>query len=111
MTRTLFNEYILPDYPGPKVEGACGLVEIKTVPLKYCEYDKKRKVLKLSSEFMGMPFEFFVKSHHTGKRVHFVAIGRDDKLFNHDRWDGTMQIYRPLGDVPGVDHMIISHQW
>lgn len=85
--------------------------QIPTVSLKYCEYDKTRKVLKLASEFFGMPREFFVKSHHTGKDVRFVVVGEHDKLFDPDQWDGEQQIYRPVGNVPNVDHMVIYHQW
>jgi hypothetical protein len=84
---------------------------IPTVDLKYCEYDKSRKVLKLASEFFGMPSTFFVKSHYTGKEVRFVAVGPEDKLFDPDQWDGEMQVYRPVGNVPNVDHMVIYHAW
>lgn len=84
---------------------------IPTVPLEHCEYDKNRKVLKLASEYVGMPRTFFVVSHHTGKVVRFTPVGEHDKLFDPDQWDGEMQIYRPLGDVPGVDHMVIYHAW
>jgi hypothetical protein len=84
---------------------------IPTVDLKYCEYDKNRKVLKMASEYFGMPSKFYVKSHHTGKTVAFVAVGEHDVLFDEDGWDGEQQIYRPVGNVPGVDHMVIYHQW
>ena len=80
---------------------------IPTIPLKLCEYDKNRKVLKLASEYFGMPRTFFVESHHTGKEVRFTAVGPEDKLFDQDQWDGQQQIYRPFGNVPGVDHMVI----
>lgn len=85
--------------------------EIPTVSLKYCEYDKTRKVLKLASEYFGMPKEFFVKSHHTGKEVRFVVVGSEDRLFDQDQWDGEQQVYRPMGNVPGVDHLVIYHQY
>lgn len=85
--------------------------EIPTVDLKLCEYDKGRKVLKLASEYFGMPSTFLVKSHHTGKEVRFVTVGPEDKLYDEDGWDGEQQVYRPLGNVPGVDHMVIYHQW
>jgi len=85
--------------------------KIPTVPLKYCEYDNERKVLKLASEFFGMPQTFFVESHHTGKVVRFTTVLPGDKLFDPDQWDGEQQIYRPVGDVPGVDHMVIYNQW
>jgi hypothetical protein len=84
---------------------------IPTVSLKNCEYDKNRKVLKMASEYFGMPTTFLVKSHHTGKEVQFVTVGPGDKLFDPDQWDGEQQIYRPLDDVPGVDHMVIYNQW
>jgi hypothetical protein len=84
---------------------------IPTVDLKFCEFDKNRKVLKLASEYFGMPCEFYVKSHHTGKEVRFVAVGPEDKLFDQDQWDGEQQVYRPMGNVPNVDHMVIYNQW
>lgn len=84
---------------------------IPTVDLKFCEYNKDRKVLKLASEFFGMPREFYVKSHHTGKTVRFTVVGPEDKLFDQDQWDGEQQVYRPVGNVPGVDHMVIYHQY
>lgn len=84
---------------------------IPTVPLRLCEFDKNRKVLKLASEYFGMPNEFFVESHHSGKSVRFTMIGPEDKLFDQDGWDGEQCIYRPVGNVPNVDHMVIYHQW
>ena len=84
---------------------------IPTVSLKFCEYDKNRRVLKLASEFFGMPSEFFVKSHHTGKEIRFTVVGPEDVLFDQDQWDGEQQVYRPVGTVPNVDHMVIYHQW
>lgn len=84
---------------------------IPTVSLQLCEYDKNRKVLKLASEYFGMPRQFFVTSHHTGKTVRFVVVGPEDKLFDQDQWDGVQQIYRPVGDIPNVDHMVIYNQW
>ena len=84
---------------------------LPTVTLSKCEYDKQRKVLKLASEYFGMPSQFFVSSHHTGKQVRFTAVGPEDVLFDQDQWDGEQQIYRPVGNVPGVDHMVIYNQW
>ena len=81
------------------------------VCLSKCEYDKKRKVLKFASGYFGMPHNFFVRSHITGKEVRFVAVGPEDKLFDQDQWDGEQQIYRPLGNVPGVDHLVIYNQY
>ena len=84
---------------------------IPSVDLKFCEYDKTRRVLKLASEYFGMPLTFFVHSHHTGKEVQFVPVTPADVLFDQDQWDGEQQIYRPVGNVPGVDHMVIYNQW
>jgi hypothetical protein len=98
-------------YPVPSLDEESEMTTIPTVALKLCEYDKSRKVLKLASEYFGMPRTFFVKSHHTGKEVRFVTVGPEDRLFSQDGWDGEMQIYRPVGNVPGVDHMVIYHAW
>lgn len=86
---------------------------IPKVALKLCEYDKKRKVLKLASEYFGMPREFFVESHHTGRVVRFVSVGPEDVLFDQDQWDGEQQIYRPAdGELKArVDHLVIYNQW
>ncbi len=84
---------------------------IPTVDLSRCEYDKNRKVLKLASEYIGMPREFFVKSHHTGKEVRFVAVGPEDKLFDQDGWDGEQCIYRPTSVSTNVDYMVIYNQY
>lgn len=84
---------------------------IPTVNLSKCEFDKSRKVLKLASEYMGMPLEFYVKSHITGKTVRFVVVGEDDPLFDQDQWDGEQQIYRPVDRTPNVDYMVIYHAY
>lgn len=85
--------------------------EIPVVDLKLCEYNKTRKVLKLASEHIGMPNEFMVRSHHTGKEVRFTVVNEHDVLFDEDGWDGEQKIYRPIGNVPNVDHMVIYNQW
>ena len=95
-------------YPLPDIEDEH---MIPTVSLKLCEYVRERRVLKLASEFFGMPREFFVESHHTGKVVRFTPVGEHDVLFDPDQWDGEQQIYRPVGVVPGVDYMVIYNQW
>lgn len=86
-------------------------VRIPTVSLSLCEYDKKRKVLTLASEGMGMPRSFYVVSHKTGKEFRFVAVGPEDVLFDQDGWDGEQQIYRPVGHCPTVDYMVIYNQY
>jgi hypothetical protein len=85
--------------------------EIPTVSLELCEYDKSRRVLKLASEYFGMPLTFFVKSHKTGKEFRFVPVNPADVLFDQDGWDGEQQIYRPVGHCPTVDHMVIYNQY
>ncbi len=87
--------------------------DLPTVSLKFCEYDKNRRVLKLASEYFGMPLTFIVRSHHTGKDVRFVPVTPGDPLFDEDQWDGEQQIYRPVNKdkVSGVDYMVIDNQW
>ena len=84
---------------------------IPLIDLKLCEYRKETKVLLLSSEYYGMPLTFYVKSHHTGNVIRFVPVNPADPLFDEDHWDGEQQIYRPVGDAPNVDHMVIYNQW
>lgn len=76
-----------------------------------CQYDRSRRVLTLASEAIGMPSTFWVRSHHTRKIVRFVTVDQNDRLFDQDGWDGQQQVYRPVGDVPGVDHMVIYNQY
>ena len=102
------KDYEDQHYPVPSLENEH---RIPTVDLKLCEYDKTRRVLKLASEYFGMPLTFFVRSHHTGKEVRFVPVTPADVLFDQDGWDGEMCIYRPVGNVPGVDHMYIYNQY
>lgn len=83
------------------------------VPLKFCEYDKTRKVLKLASEFFAgsLPQKFWVESHHTGDMVQFGVVSEHDPLFDPDGWDGEQMVYRPLTPAPRVDHAVVYHQW
>lgn len=105
---TMSAEWEEQHYPLPPLEDE---MPIPTVSLKYCEYDKKRKVLKLTSEYIGMPREFYVVSHKTGKEFRFTPVGEYDILFDQDQWDGEQQIYRPVGHCPNVDHMVIYHAY
>jgi len=84
--------------------------DIPQVSLRVCDYDPIRRVLRMPSALIGMPRTFMVESHHTGKQVRFVVVGPEDVLFDQDGWDGEQQVYRPLGDVAGVDHLIIANQ-
>lgn len=113
---TMSAEYEAQHYPLPAIEDPFPMHidnNIPTVPLKYCEFNKARRVLKLASEFFGMPREFYVESHHTGRLVRFVPVQPGDRLFDEDHWDGEQQIYRPAAgeDRVNVDHMVIYHQF
>ena len=74
-------------------------------------WNKDRKSLVMNNFTHAFPQEFMVRSHHTGKEVSFVPVTPADVLFDQDQWDGEQQIYRPVGNVPGVDHMVIYNQW
>lgn len=87
------------------------MAKIPTVDLNLCEFDKQRKVLKLASEYFGMPEEFVVRSHHTGKHVRFVSVKPGDPLFDEDGWDGEQCVYRPVLATTNVDHMVIYNAW
>jgi hypothetical protein len=93
-----------------KVNGEWERQEIPQVDLKFCDYDKNRRALIMSSDIIGMPQQFFVRSHHTGKIVRFVAIGPHDVLFDQDGWDGEQMIYRPTSEQKNVDHLVIRHE-
>ena len=83
-------------------------MSLPTVSLEFCEYNKTGRQLVLNSNFIGgMPREFMVQSHHTGKEVRFVVVGPEDRLFDQDQWDGEQQVYRPMGDIQNVDHLVI----
>ena len=84
---------------------------IPTVSLQLCEYNKAKKTLSLASEYFGMPQQFYVVSHVTGKEFRFVHVGPEDVLYDEDGWDGEMAIYRPVGHCPNVNHMIVYNQY
>jgi hypothetical protein len=81
------------------------------VSLEKCEYNRRTRRLTLASEYLGMPGELFVKSHHTGREIKFVMVGESDELFDPDGWDGEKSVYRPVEQIPTVDHMVIYHLW
>lgn len=83
----------------------------RMVSTAQCEYKKAGRYLTLPSEVIGMPSEFWVRSHHTGKIVKFVAVQPGDSLFDEDGWDGEQCVYRPTVDVPNVDYMVIYNQY
>ena len=77
------------------------------VCLEMFKYNREMKKLTLPASVIGMPREFFVKSHVTQKEVRFTAIHPSDVLYDQDQWDGVQQIYRPTTDLNTVDHMVI----
>ena len=83
----------------------------RMVSTAQCVYNKTGRYLSLPSEVIGMPPEFWVRSHHTGKIVKFVAVQPGDSLFDQDGWDGEQCIYRPVDALPNVDHMVIYNQY
>lgn len=84
---------------------------VPSVSLERCEYHRDQKRLSLASEYFGMPHRFEVVSHKTGKVVTFVPVTESDPLFDQDQWDGEQQIYRPVTDIPNVDHLVIYNQY
>jgi hypothetical protein len=79
--------------------------------LVLCEYNKTRKSLTLPSNYYGKPAQFYLVSHHTGKKVLFKPVQPGDRLFCEDQWDGEQQVYRPIDNLPNVDHMVIYNQF
>lgn len=73
------------------------------------EYDKTKKIMKLSSSFLNNKFPrmFNMKSFHTGKIVGFKSIDSDDPLFDQDQWDGEQGIYRPIIKLDNVDYLVV----
>jgi hypothetical protein len=83
----------------------------RMVSTKQSVYHKTRRILSISSEVIGMPPEFWVRSHHTGKIIKFTAVQPGDPLFDQDGWDGEQCVYRPTVAVPNVDHMVIFNEY
>jgi hypothetical protein len=84
---------------------------IPTVELKLCEYNPKFHKLTLPSEYFGMPKEFYVHSHHTGRTILFRTIGENHPMFDQDQWDGEQMIYEPVDVVKNVKILVIYHQY
>lgn len=63
------------------------------IPLTLFEYSKKKHTLQLSSQWYGIPTEFFVESRKTGRVVHFVP-DTDDMMAN-EFYDGEARSYKP----------------
>ena len=84
-------------------------MNVPVVGLENCSFDKAQRRLILSSDFVGMPRELVVRSHHTGITMRFTVIGPEHRLFDQDQWDGEQQIYQPVKALPSVDHLIIAN--
>ena len=84
---------------------------IPVVDLERCDFDKARKVLTMPSNYYGKPAQFYLLSHYTGKKVLFKPVQPGDVLFDEDQWDGEQQVYRPVDNLPNVDHMVIYNQF
>ena len=82
-----------------------------TIPLKFCTFIKDQRVLRVASEFCGMPRTVAVLSEHTGKTVQFVPIGPEDPLYDEDGWDGERKIYYPVEPQARVDYLIIFSEY
>jgi hypothetical protein len=85
--------------------------QIDTIPLKFCTFDKERRVLRVASEFCGMPRAVAILSEYTGKKVIFVRIGPGDPLYDEDGWDGERAVYRPYEPQARVDHLVIYNEY
>jgi hypothetical protein len=105
------GRYVPDNSRGSELPDHLKLPEVPTVPLRVCEFDKQRRVLKLASEFIGMPRTLYIESHHTGKKVMFVTVQSGDSLFDEDGWDGEQCIYRPADFSVNIDHLVIYHAW
>lgn len=80
------------------------------ISLKLFEYNKAKKRILLASEYVGMPREFTVVSHHTGRKVKFTPITEEHPEFDEDGWDGEQMVYRPTEYIPGVQTCVIYNQ-
>jgi hypothetical protein len=63
------------------------------IDLALFDYSKKKHTLQISSEPFGIPRDFFVKSHKTGRVVHFVSDEED--MLAHEFYDGEAASYKP----------------
>jgi len=82
-------------------------IESPTIPLEMCHYKAHCQKLSIPSEYIGMPHEVFVKSHHTGRTVLFRAVAPDHPLYDEDQWDGEQQVYAPVEDIKNVKCLVI----
>lgn len=83
------------------------MTQIPKVSLEFCNFRKEDKQLVLAREFIGMPNQFDVVSHHTGKVVRFNPIKESHPLFDYDHWDGEQAIYEPEIPMKNVETLVI----
>ena len=86
-------------------------METPVIELVLCEYNKTRKSLTLPSDYYGKPSKFYVRSHHSNKKVLFTAVQPGDPMWDEDGWDGEQCIYRPTTPLPNVEYMCIYNQY
>jgi hypothetical protein len=84
---------------------------VPVVSLAKCEWHPKEGKLTLASEYMGMPREFDVVSHHTGNTVRFVHVQPGDPLYDEDGWDGERAMYRPNSILSKAKYLVIYNQY
>ena len=89
------------------------MTTVPTISLNLCDYNKDKKKLSFASEYFGMPNEFFIQSHVTGRVVKFVPVQYGHRLFDEDGWDGEQRVYIPATPEMDcrVDHCVIYNQW
>jgi hypothetical protein len=89
------------------------MTSCETISLKYCEYLKEEKSLKLSSKYTidvyqkRFPKAIFLKSHLTGKVIIFKPIGENHPKFDQDQWDGEQMVYEPMEPVPNLEILYV----
>lgn len=81
------------------------------IPLEKFEYFKAKKTLQLSTEPYGAPGEFYVKSHKTGRIVHFVPDL--DNMLENEFYDGEAYAYKPNDNEIdcGIVRAFLVNQW
>ena len=84
---------------------------VSNVDLSVFTFNKKNKVLSAGSSYFynTFPVDLDVISHHTGRVVKFVPIGRNHPQFDEDHWDGEQMVYEPLDNDTNVKTLVIYH--
>lgn len=66
---------------------------IPVIKLALFDHNKVKKTLQLSSEPYGIPEQFYVESHKTGRTVLFVQD--IDDMMSNEFYDGEAVSYKP----------------